>query len=612
MNKKRVVSVFVGIVSNIYIVFLAGCGQKVPEMTLEEIENYRNRGKSEILAKTVSKPYEGQSFTPGVVGGVYYDTISADPKTFNALIAERDGASYGLVSMMNTYLASYDPVKCEWVPHAAFFEIKTHEDRSMDVEFTLRDNLYWTFYGSDRKVPVTSDDIIFWYENVECNEECASSSYTAQFVELDDGTVARITMEKISDKKFVVHLPLEVAEPILMTNRSIYPSFVYRRAYEKNGVQGIKDLYTVAVDPRTIPSCGKYYLTEYTPGQRLVFKRNPYYWEMDSAGTTLPYCEEYIAQIVGDPNTKYLLFKQGKIEVFSPRPTDLNDLVDNQGNDYTVYNSAGSLSAPLWVFNQNPVHKDAPYYQWFCNTKFRQAMSCLLNRDRIISQVYRSLAEPKYTMFPRGNPFYNPDIVLQYRYNVSQALRLLAESGFTRHDDGFMYDSNGVKVEFDLCYQAGSTTSSDIVQIIADECAQVGITVTSRVIDFQRMVEMLTETYDWQSWILALSGSGLFPSQGSNTWLSNGNMHMWYPSQPSPATEWEARIDYLYTKGCHTVDPVQAKPYWDELQSLFLEQCPYIYLVCTKSFVAVRNRWNQNNVYFDNLNGLESSYMYLK
>ena len=59
--------------------------------------------------------------------------------------------------------------------------------------------------------------------------------------------------------------------------------------------------------------------------------------------------------------------------------------------------------------------------------------------------------------------------------------------------------------------------TNDIAQIISDECAKVGITVNIRQTDFQKMVEMLTATYDWQTIIIGL-GSNLFPSQGSNVW----------------------------------------------------------------------------------------------
>jgi peptide/nickel transport system substrate-binding protein len=112
--------------------------------------------------------------------------------------------------------------------------------------------------------------------------------------------------------------------------------------------------------------------------------------------------------------------------------------------------------------------------------------------------------------------------------------------------------------------------------------------------------------------LMGLSGSNIFPSQGVNVWPSMGNLHMWYPLQETPATDWEARIDYLYNEGCYTVNEAKAKVIWDEFQAIILEQCPVIYLVRPRSFVAIRDRWDLSNVYFDNINGFETTHMFLK
>jgi peptide/nickel transport system substrate-binding protein len=112
--------------------------------------------------------------------------------------------------------------------------------------------------------------------------------------------------------------------------------------------------------------------------------------------------------------------------------------------------------------------------------------------------------------------------------------------------------------------------------------------------------------------IIGLSGSNIFPSQGSNVWPSSGNLHMWYPQQEEPATDWEARIDYLYNEGNYTIDKAKAKIIWDEYQEIILEQCPVISLIRSRGFWALRNRWDFSNVYYDNINGAETSHVFLK
>jgi len=112
--------------------------------------------------------------------------------------------------------------------------------------------------------------------------------------------------------------------------------------------------------------------------------------------------------------------------------------------------------------------------------------------------------------------------------------------------------------------------------------------------------------------MIGLSGSGIFPSQGSNVYPSSGNLHLWYPNQKSPATEWEARIDYLYSEGMYSVDTKKAQGIWDEFQEILLEELPMIYLMRSRGFWAVNNRWDLTNVYYDNIRNAETTYIFLK
>jgi len=586
---------------------------KNEEMSLEELEARSAEGLHELLAKTQTKPWRGEEFVPGKLGGAWNSSMIKDPKSFNHLIAERDAETAGILNMLTDYLIEYDVARREWKAKCASPQIIVNEaEQTLDVVFTLRDNLYWSYYNSDKKVPVTSDDVIFWYNEIEGDEECQSSAYNGQFLTMEDGSDARITIHKIDNKRFRFHFPRVVADPLLSTNRDFGPRHVYEPAKKANGVQGVRDLFSVASDPKLIPSMGKWFLVEYVPSQRLVFKRNSDYWNRDKAGVSIPYLEEDIVQILPDQNTEYLVFKEGKLETYRARPEDIDELV-NKANTagYTVFNAEGNLGAGLWSFNQNPKNSNEPYYDWFTKKEFRQAMSCLLNRQRINAQVYRGLAEPKLDFFPPPNPYYNPDIVLEYQYNPQRALELLESVGFTRNRRGELLDEKKRRVEFDLSFTADNTVTADIASIIVDELGKAGIKVNIRATDFQKLVEQLSSTYDWQTLMIGL-GTNFFPTQGSNVWPSSGNLHLWYPLQQKAATDWEARIDYLYNEGSYTIDKEEAKVIWDEYQRLILEQCPVVYLMRSRSFWAVQNRWDFSNVYYDNLNGAETNYIFLR
>jgi peptide/nickel transport system substrate-binding protein len=611
--KKFICSI---VVFAVIIVSSYSLGQK-EEYDLEKIERDGVAGLNELLAKTESKPWKGEAFKDGSLGGTWNDSITSEPKSFNLLVAERDAETLAIVGNMHEYLLDYDVVKREWQPLCASAEIQVDEaNKTLDVIYTLRENLYWSFYQSAERIPVTSDDVIFWYNEIEGDPAFNSSAYNSQFIRMEDGAEAHIDIRRIDSRRFAFHFPRMEADPLLATNRNFGPAFIYKKAKDERGVQGVLDLFSVAVDVKTIPSMGKWYLVEYVPGQRLVYKRNPHYWNKDSRGVSLPYIEEESVRILPDRNTEYLVFKEGSLESYSPRPEDLDELISRASpktgtTGYTVFNAEGAISSMLWSFNQNPKNANAPWYRWFTRKEFRQAMSCLLNRERIGAQVYRGLAEPKLDFFPAPNPYYNPNIRLEYLYNTERALTLLASIGFTRDRSGIMRDASGRAVEFDLSISSDVVTTADTASIIADEAGKIGIKINIRTLDFQKLVEQLTATYDWASIIIGL-GSNFFPTQGSNVWPSTGNLHLWHPLQEKPATDWEARIDYLYNEGSFTIDRRKAQAIWDEYQRLILEQCPVIYLMRPRNFFALRNRWDFTNFYYDNLNGVETRHIFLR
>lgn len=586
-----------------------GCGGGI-ELSMEEAEALKKSAQNEILAKTAKKPGGGE-FAIGAVGGTWTTSINNDPKTFNTITA-RDGDTRDVIDPLYDYLADYDPYKREFTANLASFEVITDEETDkLLVVYTLRDDLYWTNPNNDPPggVKVTSDDIIFWYNEIEGDKSVQHPGYPGQFVELADGSEAHIDIEKLDDRRVAFYYPRIVANPILSTNMFFGPRYIYEKAKKENGIEGVLSVFSVDTDVTAIPAIGEYHLVEYSPGIRVVLKRNPNYWKKDKADASLPYIEEVIYKIVPDVNTEFLLFKEGTKDSYTVRPEDLDELLGKENPDYTVYNGGENLGSAFFSFNQNRDYMNETVWSWFVQSKFRQAMSCMLNRERIAQQVYRGLAVPATHFFARPNPFFDENIKLQYTFDTERAVKLLAEIDIKRDSEGVMKDSDGNKIEFMISVGAENNIGVDMCNIFSDELAEIGITANVRPIDFQKLVEMLISTYEWEVATASL-GANYWPEGGSNVWQSSGNFHLWHPLQDKPATDWEAQIDSLYNAGRFTLDREKARVIYDEYQKLLLEQLPMMYIVHPLSFLAVRDKWD--NIFYDTLDGLDSTYVFLK
>ena len=196
----------------LFVLTLASVGllscQKQQELSIAEIQRLTASTDAQLLAKTVSKPYNNQEFVPGTLGGVWNTTILADPKTFNHLIAERDADSAGIIGMTTDYLVDYNAVTREWEPRAASFEITVDEAAgTLTVRYTLRDDLYWSWWGSDRKLPVTADDVVYWHDEIAGDPQFGSSAYNGQFVTMADGTQERIRCVKVDSSALTLSFP---------------------------------------------------------------------------------------------------------------------------------------------------------------------------------------------------------------------------------------------------------------------------------------------------------------------------------------------------------------------------------------------------------------------
>ncbi|MBF1999630.1 MAG: ABC transporter substrate-binding protein [Synechococcales cyanobacterium M58_A2018_015] len=479
------------------------------------------------------------------------------------------------------------------------------------IVFTLRDGLRW----SDGQ-PLTADDVVFTYRDVIFNPKIPAE---AQEV-LRIGDSRTLPEVRKLDERRVEFLLAEPFAPFLAatagppTDIVILPKHVLEssvQTLDANGNPLFLSTWGTNTDPRQIVVNGPYQIESYRPGERVIYRRNPYYWERDAQGQPLPYVERIIWQIAESTDSQLLSFRSGDLDVMGDvrplRPEYFSLLKrEEERGRFTIY-VGGPWSGTTFItfnLNQGKNAKGQPFVnpvksRWFNTLEFRQAIAYAINRPRIINNIYRGISELQNSPISVQSPYYLPPEqgLRVYDYNPDRAKQLLQSVGFRYSATGELRDAEGNPVEFTLHTNAGNKIREAMGTQIREDLAQIGIRVNFRPINFNTLIGKTSDTRDWDCVLLGFTG-GVEPHAGANLWMSNGSSHLFnlgpQPGQPAMTdwvvSDWEQEIDRLFQAGARQFDPALRKPYYDRFQQIAQEQLPVIHLVHEIALMAVRNR----------------------
>ena len=123
----------------------------------------------------------------------------------------------------------------------------------------------------------------------------------------------------------------------------------------------------------------------------------------------------------------------------------------------------------------------------------------------------------------------------------------------------------------------------------------LGITVTLNFLDFGTMINRVSDTFQYEAAMMGFTGGG-DPSGGKAIYRSDGRLHVWYPEQESPATDWEARIDDIMDAQERTLVESERVALIHELQDIFSDELPLIFLITPNAYAGIKNKWRNVEV----------------
>ncbi|MFN2200004.1 MAG: ABC transporter substrate-binding protein [Caldilineaceae bacterium] len=200
--------------------------------------------------------------------------------------------------------------------------------------------------------------------------------------------------------------------------------------------------------------------------------------------------------------------------------------------------------------------------------RVRQAMMYALDRQRIIDDLWNGAAQVAHSNLSPKNAFYHNPNTKQYPFDPDQAKTLLDEAGWIEGADG-VREKDGMKLSFTCTTGTGDQARRPIAELAQQMFKDVGIDMQleeapiATILDSMRAGSMDASIFNWTY------GSTPEPDPFSTLHSDGGNNFAQFRNE---------QMDALIEAGIAEVDPDKRKPIYDQIQDLFVEEVPVLYL----------------------------------
>ena len=355
---------------------------------------------------------------------------------------------------------------------------------------TLRRGMKW----SDG-VPVTADDVMFWYEDIMLHEELPNmpralspggtpiviekvDDYTVTFTAAGANPAFPIVVARSSQgfplapRHYLQQWHADYNEDAAALAESEgYDSWAGAFQFHMNGQTGQSDF-----DP-DLPVIKPWTLDQVDEFGNKFYARNPYYWKVDTEGNQLPYIDGQVRLLLAEPEVVILNVQAGSIDYgfYNLEVSDLPVLKAGEAD--------GDYSTILWPADQGAMSKyqlnitvnDPVLNEIFNDLRFRQALSLAINRSEINDVLFFGQAVPRAWGVSSASVFYEDWMGGHYAdYDPDQANALLDEMGLTMGDDGVRLRPDGASLSIVLWDAINRIPMSELV---AEYWEDVGVDV---------------------------------------------------------------------------------------------------------------------------------------
>jgi peptide/nickel transport system substrate-binding protein len=481
-----------------------------------------------------------------------------------------------------------------------YIESYTVNEDSTAFTFTLLEGLKW----SDG-VPVTTEDVKFWYEDIFLNPAIVPN-IDATFAPGGKPMEIEIADERTFTVKFgqpyVYFLQIlakdSTGEPSLDRPSFLFPKHYLSQFNNKYASEaelaaaaaqfnvagwidlwGSKGAATAWWLNPDLPVLTAWKIETPPPADTVIMVRNPYYYAVDQEGNQLPYIDRIEHRLFQDPETLNLMIAQGELDMQDRHLNLANYTFYKENQERGGYNVVTWKDTNIWSLVPNMTTKDEVLKDLFENQDVRQALSVAIDRELIIELTQSGLAMPIQAAPVTGSQYHVPELSAHWtEYDPDLANELLDGAGLTERDDaGFRLRSDGQR--FSIVVEANDASQAKTLELLTESFAEVGIELLPRVIDRTQWdnnranndFQMQWMPYDRMTYVPAdprrLMGSDSFGNEYYKWYSTDGTSGI----EPSEDDALRDVFD-LWTKASQAPSVAEADVSVQEMVRIFVEE----------------------------------------
>lgn len=263
------------------------------------------------------------------------------------------------------------------------------------------------------------------------------------------------------------------------------------------------------------PTLDPWVITEPYTGtaRRVVLERNPYFWQVDTAGNQLPYIDRIDNAVFANIDGLLLAAIGGNIDLQVRNldsPANRAVLAQNREKGAYEFFEATPPGGTVMLIQPNLTHKDPEMRALFNQRDFRIALSLAMDRQNLVEVAMLGEGKPWQYGPYEDSPRYDAKMATQYlAHDPAKANALLDGLGYTnRNAQGIRQLPSGRPLRFQIdVIPALSPESIDMLELIKQQWAKVGIDMAINSLERSFFFERISNSYDHDMAVWAASES---------------------------------------------------------------------------------------------------------